>query len=239
MQSHGEFWPVSHFQSAYRKCHSTETALLRVQNDILMNMNCQHVTLLVLLDLSAAFDTVDHKILLHRLHSSLGITGTALKWFESYLSNRSQRVLSRGCLSDSIKLPHGVPQDACWGPLLFTIYSSKLFKVIKDHLPVAHAYADDTQVYLSLKPDTSSSQSEAMEVCIKAIRAWITTDKLKLNDGKTEFLKIGTRQQLSKVHIEKLSVGDVSGAPVISARNLGTWFDTNLSLVTHPRDRYE
>ena len=70
------------FQSAYRKDHSTETALLKVQNDILMNMNRQHVTLLVLLDLSAAFDTVDHKILLHRLHASLGITGTALKWFE-------------------------------------------------------------------------------------------------------------------------------------------------------------
>ena len=224
------------FQSAYRKGHSTETALLKVQNDILMNMNRQHVTLLVLLDLSAAFDTVDPKILLHRLHSSLGITGTALKWFESYLSYRSQRVFSGGCLSDSIKLPYGVPQGSCLGPLLFTIYSSKLFEVIKHHLPVAHAYADDTQLYLSFNPNTSSSQSEAikgMELCIKAIRAWMITDKLKLNDDKTEFLIIGTRQQLSKVHIEKLSVGDVSVAPATVARNLGTWFDTNLSLVTH------
>ena len=101
-------------------------------------------------------------------------------------------MFSGGCLSDSIKLPHGVPQGACWGPLLFTIYSSKLFEVIKDHLPVAHACADDTQLYLSFKPDTSSSQSEAMELCIKAIRAWTTTDKLKLNDDKTEFLIIGT-----------------------------------------------
>ena len=117
------------FQSAYRKGHSTETALLKVQNDILMNMNRQHVTLLVLLDLSVAFDTVDHKILLHRLHSSLGITGTALKWFELYLSYRSQRVFSGGCLSDSIKLPYGVPQGSCLGPLLFTIYSSKSFDV--------------------------------------------------------------------------------------------------------------
>ena len=179
---------------------------------------------------------VDHKILLHCLHSSLGITGTALKWFESYPSNRSQRVFSGGCLSDSIKLSHGVPQASCLGPLLFTIYSSKLFEGIKDHLPVAHVYADDTQLYLSFRPDTSSSQSEAieaMELCIKAIRAWMTTDKLKLNDDKTEFLIIGTRQQLSKVHIEKLLVGDVSVAPVTAARNLGTWFDTNLSLVTH------
>ena len=199
-------------------------------------MKRQHVILLVLLDLSAAFDTVDHKILLHRLHSSLGITGTALKWFESYLSYRSQRVFSGGCLSDSIKLPYGVPQGSCLGPLLFTIYSSKLFEVIKDHLPVAHGYAHDTQLYLSFKPNTSSSQSEAiegMELCINAIGAWMITDKLKLNDDKTEFLIIGTRQQLSKVHIEKLSVGDVSVAPTTVARNLGTWFNTNLSLVTH------
>ena len=106
----------------------------------------------------------------------------------------------------------------------------------KDYLPVAHAYPDNTQLYFSFKPNISSSQSEAiegMELCIKAIRAWMVTDKLKLNDDKTEFLTIGTRQQLSKVHIERLSVGDVSVTPVTVARNLGTWFDTNLSLVTH------
>ena len=76
-------------QSAYRKCHRTETALLKVQNDILINMNRQHVTLLVLLDLSATFDTVDHNILLDRLHNSFGIKDTALNWFASYVSNRS------------------------------------------------------------------------------------------------------------------------------------------------------
>ena len=175
-----------------------------------MNMNRQHVTLLVLLDLSATFDTVDHKILLHCLQSSFCITGTALKWFKSYLSERSQRVFLEGCFSESSRLPHGIPQGSCLGPLLFTTYSSKLFEVIRDHLPVAHAYADDTQLYLSFRPDTTSSQSdaiEAMELCIKAIRAWMITDKLKLNDDKTEFLVISTRQQLSKVNIEKLLVG--------------------------------
>ena len=139
-------------QSAYRKCHSTETALLKVQNDIFMNMNRQHVTLLVLLDLSAAFDTVDHNILLDRLHNSFGIKDTAhaLNWFASCVSNRSQRVSVDldGCLSDSFSLPHGVPQGSCLGPLLFTIYASELFKVIEEHLPAAHAYADDTQLYI-------------------------------------------------------------------------------------------
>ena len=76
-------------QSSYRKNYSTETALLRVKNDILLNMNKQHVTLLVLLDLSAAFDTVDHNVLLSRLHSKFGISGTALEWFRSYLNGRS------------------------------------------------------------------------------------------------------------------------------------------------------
>ena len=88
-----------------------------------------------------------------------------------------------------------MPQGSCLGPLLFTIYSSKLFEATKDHLPVAHAYADDTQLYLSFKPNTSSSQAEAIEgmkLCIKAIRAWMITDKLKLNDDKTEL------QQLAK-----------------------------------------
>ena len=139
-------------QSAYRKCHSTETALLTVQNDIFMNMNRQHATLLVLLDLSAAFDTVDHNILLDRLHNSFGIKDTAhtLNWFASCVSNRSQRVSVDldGCLSDSFSLPHGVPQGLCLGPLLFTIYASELFKVIEEHLPAAHAYADDTQLYI-------------------------------------------------------------------------------------------
>ena len=87
-------YPVA--QSAYRRNHSTETALLKVMNDILLNMNKQHVTILVLLDLSAAFDTVDHSILLNGLSSKLGLNGTALAWFRSYLSGRSQRVSVRG-----------------------------------------------------------------------------------------------------------------------------------------------
>ena len=138
-------------QSAYRKQHSTETALLKVVNDIFHKMNRRHITLLVLLDLSAAFDTVDHKILLQRLETSFGITDSALMWFKSYLSDRSQHVIVDGAYSDSTELSHGVPQGSCLGPLLFTIYASKLFEVVKTSLPIAHAYADDCQLYLSFK----------------------------------------------------------------------------------------
>ena len=93
-----ELFPV--LQSAYRKGHSTETALLKVVNDILSNMNKQPVSILVLPDLSAAFDTVDYAILLRRLEASFGITDAALAWFSSYLSERSQRVSVNGERSD-------------------------------------------------------------------------------------------------------------------------------------------
>ena len=128
----------------------------------------------------------------------------------SYLSNKSQRVSLNGFKSDSFKLPYGVPQGSCLGPLLCTIYSSKLFKVIQYHLPEAHAYADDTPLYLSFSPDTATNQTDAVivtERCISDIRTRMLTDKLKLNDDKTEFMLIGTKQQLSKVNIDCLTVG--------------------------------
>ena len=145
------------FQSAYRRYHSTETALVKVANDILLNMR---VTLLVLLDLSAAFDTVDHGILLRRLNTTFGIRGKVLEWFSSYLLGRSQRILFDGVKSDSFDLRSGVPQGSCLGPLLFVVYASKLFKIIQAHLPDAHCFADDTQLYLSFKPNSPTDQVE-------------------------------------------------------------------------------
>ena len=119
-------------QSAYREFHSTETALLRVKNDTLLNMNQQRVTLLVLLDLSAAFDTVDHTILLNCLSRDFGITGHVYSWFESYLHNRFQSVSINSGISDKLHIKkYGVPQDSCLGPLLFVLYGSKLFKIIE------------------------------------------------------------------------------------------------------------
>ena len=159
-------------QSAYRKNHSTQTALLKVTNDILMEMNSQHAVLLVLLDLST--DTVDHSVLLHRL-----------VWLKSFLSARSQRVSIPGALSDSLPLDWGVPQGSCLGPLLYIIYSSKLFNIIERHLPNSHCYVDDSQIYLSFKPDDLSSQQNAitaMQNCIDDIRSWMEHDKLLLND---------------------------------------------------------
>ena len=139
--------PLPICQSAYTKNYSTETALLKVTSDILSDMDDNKVTLLVMLDLSAASDTIDHRILLETLEKRVGISGTALDWFLSYLSNRFQRVQISNVVSDREKLKYGVPQGSCLGPMLFLIYASTLFNVIEQHLPNAHGYADDHQIY--------------------------------------------------------------------------------------------
>ena len=107
-------------QSAYRSHHSPETALLKATNDLLMNMDKGHVSLLLLLDLSAAFNTVDHGILLQSLQKKLGVCVTARSWFKSYLEGRSQRI----CINETLSQPFEV---SCLGPLLFTIYKRDLF----------------------------------------------------------------------------------------------------------------
>lgn len=198
-------------QSLYRQHHCTETALLKVKNDILMNMNMGHVSLLVLLDLSAAFDTVDHGILITSLQSRFGVSGKVLEWFSAYLRNRSQRISVNGTLSDRFALQYGVPQGSCLGPVLFIIYASKLFDIVNAHLPNVHCYADDSQLYLPFKLDSQASRDEAviaMQHCIEDIRQWMLTHRLKLSDDKTEYLLIGTRQQLSKINAGSLAVGD-------------------------------
>ena len=227
---------VPQLQSAYRSHHSTETALLKVKNDLLMNMNKGQVSLLVLLDLSAAFDTVDHRILLKTLQAKLGVCGSALSWFKSYLEGRSQRICIKETLSRPFDLKWGVPQGSCLGPLLFTIYSSDLFSILESHLPTAHAYADDTQLYLSFSPSVGTGEVDAVtaiENCIQDIRQWMCVRKLMLNDDKTEFLLVGTRKQLTKVSIDGVRVGDYNISPSSSVRNLGTWFDPHLDMDVH------
>jgi hypothetical protein len=121
------------FQSAYRKFHSTETALLRLHNDIMQAIDNKEAVALVLLDLSAAFDTVDHQILLNRLSSKVGIRGSVLAWFKSYLSDHSQKVIIKGSRSSSHKLNCGVPQGSILGPKRFSIYIIPLGEIIQKH----------------------------------------------------------------------------------------------------------
>ena len=162
-----------------------------------MSIDNHEITLLVVLDLSAAFDTIDQQILLSVLENDFGIIGSALTWFTSYLADRKQRVLINDSSSDEFQLHCGVPQGSCMGPVLFILYVSRLYHVIANHLPSAHEYADITQLYLSLRPDSGSSQDlvlAAIESCVSDVRAWLLHNRLMINDSKTEFLIVGSRQ---------------------------------------------
>ena len=121
------------FQSAYKNFHSTKTALVRVQNHVLCAIDNNESVILLLLDLSAAFDTVDHSILLSRLRDRFGVKGTGLAWFESYLTSRKQFVQVSGCRSTQRSLERGVPQGSVLGPILYLLYTSPIADIIKFH----------------------------------------------------------------------------------------------------------
>ena len=175
------------FQSGFRVHHSTETALVKVNNDLLIASDNGLVSVLVLLDLSAAFDTIDHNILLQRLEHQIGIKGTALSWFRSYLSDRSQFVHVNDESSINTTVSHGVPQGSVLGPILFTLYMLPLGNIIRNHSINFHCYADDTQLYLTIKPDESNQLSK-LQTCLKDIKSWMSCNVLMLNSEKTEIL---------------------------------------------------
>ena len=136
---------LSPLQSAYRPNHSTETALLRIVNDLLTSVDDNKICILTLLDLSAASDTIDHRILLSRLQHSFGISGPALSWFSSYLCNRTHAVTINSLQSQHTTLHYGVPRGSVLGPVLFILYTQPLFNLVSKHAVNHHAFADDKQ----------------------------------------------------------------------------------------------
>ena len=137
-------------QSTYRRLHSTESALLKIQNDIAASMDSGKAVALTLLDLSAAFDTIDHDILFNSLRDWFGVDGTVLRWIKSYLSNCKQKVKLGNRFSDAFSLPYRVPQGSVLGPLRFTLYTTSLSNIISNFNVTHHLYGDDTKIYLEL-----------------------------------------------------------------------------------------
>ena len=181
-------------QSAYRPGHSTETALLKVVNDLFLSLNKGNISVLALLDFSSAFDTIDHTILVHRLHTDFGFTDTVLQWFSSYLTDRTQYVSLCNHCSDFAPVHSGVPQGSVLGPMLFTMYIKPLSAIIDSHSIIHHSYADDLQLQMSASPDRISELLHSMQSCISDVKAWATANMLKLNDSKTELMLVTSKR---------------------------------------------
>ena len=214
------------FQSAYRKCHSTETALLRVVNDLLQASDSGHVSILSLLDLSAAFDTIDHNILIKRLNTTFGCSGTVLDWFTSYLSFRTQSVLV-GHTSTPSALKCGVPQGSVLGHLLFTLYTQSLGTVICQSGHSYHFFADDSQLHNSSTPSDFPVLVHSLKDCIEDVAEWMCDSMLKMNHDNTKLIAIGTKPKISQVTLSLTPVS-ISGHNIPfsqSVRNLGVSID--------------
>ena len=181
-------------QSAYRPGQFTETALLKVVNVLFLSLNKGNISVLALLDFSSAFHTIDHTILVHRLHTDFGFTDTVLQWFSSYLTDRTHYVsLSNHC-SAFAPVHSGVPQSSVHGPILIMMRIKPLSDIIDSHSIIHHSFADDLQLQMSAPPDRIFELLHFMQTCISDVKAWATANMLKLNDSKTELTLVTSKR---------------------------------------------
>ena len=217
------------FQSGFRPHHSTETALVEVFDDIRLNTDHGRSSVLVLLDLSAAFDTVDHDILLDRLENWVGLSGTVLDWCASYLKGRDYFVSIVNFKSEQTKITCGVPQGSILGPLLFNIYMLPLTQIIEKKQIDYHNYADDTQLYISMSPG-DHSPIQALGKCMEQISEWMCHNFLQLNREKTEVVVFGPKEERLKISLQLQSLQLKTSD---QARYLGVVMDSDLNFKNH------
>ena len=218
-------------QSAYRPGHSTETALLKVVNDLFLYLNKGNISVLALLDSSSAFDTIDHPILVHRLHTDFGFTDTVLQWFSSYLTDRTHYVsLSNHC-SSFAPVHSGVPQGSVLGSILFTMYVKPLSAIIDSNFIIHHSFADDLQLQMSATHDRISVLFHSIHSCISDVKAWATANMLKFNDNKSELMLVTSK---TTKHLHNLPTSITIGNAQIpfkqSVKNLGFTLDCHLTM---------
>ena len=221
-------------QSAYCPGHSTETALLKVVNDLFLSLSKGNISVLALLDCSSEFDTIDHRILVHRLHTDFGFTDAVLRWFSCYLTDRTHYIsLSNHC-SAFAPVHSGVSPGSVLGPMLFTMYIKPLSAFIKSHSIIHHSFADDLQLQMSAPPDRISELLHSMQSCISDVKAWATANMLKLNDSKTELMLVTSKR--SK-HLHNLPISSTIGNSLVpfkqSVKNLGFTLDCHLTMNAH------
>ena len=176
------FQLLPELQSAYRNYRSTETATIKVMSDVYEAEDAGSVALLGLLDLSAAFDTVDHRILQDRLAHDYGIRGVVIQWIESYLTRRSQFVRYNGVTSNTVPITSGVPQGSV--SILFISYSAEVVAIVQHLGFKVHAFADDLQIYGSTAQNGAADLMARMSICIECVASWMSSNRLRLNLSK-------------------------------------------------------
>ena len=215
---------------AYSKNHSTEHLLLKVVNDLYLAFDQSQPTVVVLLDLSAAFDTVDHSKLLYILEHEIGIIGTSLRWFESFLKGRGQKVKIGEEYSEILELLYGVAQGSVLGPQLFKIYIRSLYKYVEPTKYTIEGFADDHQL---IKQFLISLQVKALGVNIQDlllhIGEWMNEYFLCLNQSKTKILVIAPPSLQPEIIIRGVFLENTCIRFVDSAKNLGIVLDNVLS----------
>ena len=193
-----------------------------------------NISVLALLDISSAFDTIDHTILVHRLHTDFGFTDTVLQWFSSYLTDRTHYVSLCNHCSDFAPVHSGIPQGSVLGPILFTMYIKPLSDIIESHSIIQHSFADDLQLQMSASPDRISELLHSIQSCISDVKAWATANMLKLNDSKTELMLVTSKK--SK-HLQSLPTSITIGNSQIpfkqSVKNMGLTLDCHLTMNAH------
>jgi len=223
-------------QSAYRRYHSTETALVIVYNDIVRSIDRGEVVLLVLLDLSSAFDSVDHNCLTSILRDRFSVADVALSWFQSYLSGRTQTFMSGDDRSGPFTVCCSVPQGSVLGPIEFISYTEDVVELFNRHGLVHHLFADDKQLYTGALPSELHRRRHRLSSCVRDdLQEWCASRRLQLNASKTELIWFGSRSSLSRLKLEDrtLEIGATVVKPTDVVRDLGVLLDSELTMKRH------
>ena len=219
-------------QSAYKKNHSTETILVRIWNDLLVASEEKSATVVMMLDLSAAFDTVDHGLLLKILRNEIGLRGRVLNWFTSFLCGRSQRIRLGMATSDDIVIQFGVPQGSVLGPVLFNIYIRSIYGYVQALNFVIHGYADDHQIMKTFRlSEQGTVLGCELKKCFELTKLWMSQYFLKMNDAKTQIIIFGPPKVLRDITIGGINLDDgVSIRFINTVKNLGVNMDSALTM---------
>ena len=219
-------------QSGYKKGHSTETLLIKITNDLLIASDKNTATVLLLLDLSAAFDTVNINKLLDILFTEIGIRGQALAWFKSFLTGRTSKVKIGNSFSEEIIIEFGVPQGSVLGPILFNIYIRSFYRFVNINSGfTTHGFADDHQLYTSFSPDNQLfALRESIVSLLDSVKNWMNTYFLKLNKKKTNIIVFTPPHSQNLIKINGIFIDDKCIRFKKCVENLGVLLDSNLTL---------